>query len=88
MLHLEQKGRIEIYNQLFLCDISDQSECSAPLINQQTSSLKYPNTCVCTELLTDLESETLEFLGKLGWLCYKAGNVQIGDIYILHSGLH
>lgn len=75
MLHLEQKGRIEIYNQIFPYDIFDQGKRSAPLISQQTTNLKYPN--VCTELLTDLESEILEFLGKLGWLCYKAGNVQI-----------
>lgn len=45
MLPLEQRGGIETYNQLFLYDISDQGKCSAPLISQQTTNLKYPKMC-------------------------------------------
>ena len=73
MLPLEQRGGLETYNQLFLYDISDQGKCSAPLISQQTTNLKYPKMCALNS--NRLRSETLEFFGKLGWLCYKAGAV-------------
>lgn len=65
-----QRGGTELYNQLFLYDTSDQGKCSALLIGRETPNLMCPKMCALNS--NRLRAKTLEFLGKLRWLCYKA----------------
>lgn len=87
MLHLEQKGRIEIYNQIFPYDIFDlgwKMQCPS----HQSANYPSEDPKLCTELLTDLESETLNSLASWGGSVISRECTDCVECCILHGGLH